>query len=253
MLRLDYGQALVSQWEERALKIAAELFDKDGKTAQPFAESIQPLGLLARPKDPDPDGEGGFTGAGLVYGNIGDALFGWPTTDPRILEKIPELPPGSTVIYACNGSLVFLNGETGTVQILVPYDDGGTAKSHSLSFDVEEKSIQLRHGDGMGFSVTAGGKNSFVLNNKGGDVFIELNDEEINVSAPKVNIVGGLIAGEVASAQGVITGVDFPAWKTAVDANFATLLSAAGSSVVPTVSPTASLAVTPSAKVKASL
>jgi hypothetical protein len=250
---IDYSIAIFSEWKERVLRIARDALAVPGEGDGDAYPMVQPLGILSRPNDPELDEQGQpKTGAGLLTLEDGHEGFAIPTTDPRILELIPELPKGSTVVYACNGGFVFLNGETGTIQILCPYKDGEESKSHHFTFDVPNASIQLGHGKGMGFSITAGGKDSFVLRNKDGKVYIELNNEEIVANAPKVTINASQVVGDAPSAQNVLIAQEFAAYKAANDANWATLAGASGSMVPPGLSPTAAIQVVGSTALKAS-
>lgn len=253
MMVFDYALSVFSEFKDRALQIAVDLLGDAGEGSGRGLQSLQPLGILARPNDPDVDSDGTPTkGAGVLYGWSGHEGFAIPTTDPRILSKIPELPKGSTVLYACNGSLIYMDGQTGDVTHLVPYKEGSTDKAHAFTFDIANKSVQLRHGDGMGIAITAGGKNSVVINNKAGDAYVEVNDDGAVINGAKVTINGGVLAGDPVTAQGVVLGNDFTAWKAAVDTAIATIAAAAGSMVPAGIVPSAPMTVTPSTKVKAS-
>lgn len=254
MLTWSYATAIFSEWKDRALRVARDAFAVGGEGDGDAYEMIQPLGLISRPRDPEVDQNGQPKAAcGLLVAEDGHEGFAIPTTDPSILEKIPELPKGSTCVYAGNGAFLFLNGETGTVQIIVPYvDSEGNAKSHTLSFDVPGKSVQLRHGGGMAVAMTEGAKNSVVISSKAGDKYVEINDDAIVLNAPTITTNGSQVVGDIPAAQKVLIADEFAAYKAANDANWATLAAAAGSMVPPGLSPTSAIAVLGSAALKAS-
>lgn len=249
MIVWDYSVAVFSEWKDRALRIARDAFATTTAGGDGDAyEMVQPLGLLSRPNDPDVDDDGNVTvGAGLLTLEHGHEGFAIPTTDKRALAKIPELPKGSTVLYACNGAVIYMDGQTGDVTHLIPYVEDGTDKAHSLTFDIANKSVQLRHGDGMGLAITAGGKNSVVISNKAADAYVEINDDGIVLNG-NVQQNGSAVIGNIPAAQGVILGgPEWHAFKAACDANFTALQA-----LLPTLAPTAPIIIMPSTALKAS-
>lgn len=249
MIVWDYSVAVFSEWKERALRIARDALSTKPEGGDGDAyEMVQPHGLLSRPMDPDVDADGNVTvGAGLLTAEHGHEGFAMPTTDPRILDKIPELPKGSTVLYASNGANVYLDAQTGDLTVLVPYAEGSTSKAHSLTFDIANKSIQLRHGDGMGVAITAGGKNSVVVSNKAANAYVEVNDDGIVLNG-NVQQNGSAVVGNIPAAQGVLLGgPEWVAFKAAVDANFVALQA-----LLPSLAPTGPIVVMGSQVLKAS-
>jgi hypothetical protein len=94
-----------------------------------------------------------------------------------------------------------------------------------LSLDVRENataSLMLMHGDGMGLMMTAGGKNSALLRNKGGNAFVEANDDGL-VLVGKTKLQGSLTVGQMAAADSLMKVKAFMAWAAAVEAKLAGL------------------------------
>lgn len=214
MLELEYSTAVSSEFKDGALLIGADLLGSDGHESGRGMKSIQPLGLLARPRDPQVDSQARPTlGAGLVHSFEGGEAFAWPTTDPRALTKIPPIKPGGTVLYSFPGGFVNLDGDNGSLLALTP--DGNTGKNHAFSMDGAASSLQWRHADGMGIAITRGGLNSLVLNNKAGTAYIEINDNGINMNGNTV-YNGGMVLGQVASALPVALAPALQQWEQVI-------------------------------------
>jgi hypothetical protein len=88
------------------------------------AESIQPFGFRALPRDPDLDPEGRIIagrGAGLLLADDGGETFAWPTQDPRYRTVLPAIAAGSSELYAAHADLtctrVTVAGDTGDVTV----------------------------------------------------------------------------------------------------------------------------------------
>lgn len=220
---VEYSIATLSEYKDKALKIAARAFgDPDsppatGRTGDP----VQPLGLIARPLDPDADSTGAATtGAGLLTYEAGHELFTAPTTDPRALAGIPPLDKGDTALYSSGKdkvAFILMRGSDGGLLILTPSNEAN--KSHAISIDPTGNSIQVRHKDGMGIAITGGGKNSTVINNKAGDAYLEVNDDGVIVNG-NTNLNGGVAMGpgsvavalstELAALKAHIAGLQAP-------------------------------------------
>jgi hypothetical protein len=238
-LEFDYGTCVSSEFKDGALRIAPDLLGPEGSGRG--GESIQPLGILFRPRDPDADENGTPSkGAGALYATLGDELYVLPTTDPRFLDKIPQVKPGGGVIYSAPGAFIYFDGETGTTQIFVPYDDDGTARTHVLTLNAVDKCVQLTHGKGHGLSLLNDSKNSVLLSNKAGDATLAVNDSGIVLNG-NVTINGGIVAGNPVAAQPVMLGPDLMTWIAQV--NTAMTALAAGSGLPTNATVTAPVAV----------
>ena len=128
----------------------------DADAGLPTAELHHPLGLIARPRDPDVDGEGTPTlGATVLRLTEGAADHGIALGDPRATPKLPRLEKGGVALYADTGAAVLpfllLSGVDGSAQLYVPY--GSPATAATLAFDVSTagaESIQIVHGSEIG-------------------------------------------------------------------------------------------------------
>ena len=254
-MRWEYVKAVFSEFVDGVLLVGAELLsaaEKSAASGRGF-EPIQPLGLRARPQDPDVDSENNpTTGAGLLLAWDGDEGHAMPVGDPRALEQMPQGQKGSAYLYACTAerkpSYIGIEGD-GSHQYLAQYPDGSA--SHVITLEVHSagnENIQIRHGDGHSAMLLPGGK--VVLSNRNGDVFVEINDDEIVQSGP-IKANGGMLVGDVISGQQVALVTDLDALKTAIIATIAGLVSTAPGSAVSSTVPL--IASTPgSSKLKAS-
>lgn len=166
----------------------------------PSAELHHPLGLIARPRDPDVDGEGTPTmGATVLRLTEGAADHGIALGDPRATPKLPRLEKGGVALYADTGAAVLpfalLSGATGSFQLYVPYGSPATAATIAVDVSAEgAESIQIVHGSGMRITMTAGGLNSIVVTNKAGDAYVEVNDNGITLNG-NLQATGALAVG----------------------------------------------------------
>lgn len=249
-LELEYARCESSEWKSGALRIQPDALGEGGSNEG--ANSMQPLGLYARPEDPTEAGA-----AGALVGRHGDDTFIAPQTDPRNIGTVPQGPKGSVTLYAPRNDLtsyIHLDGgdEAGKAytQILLKYG-AGAGKSLVISLDTKtdgQENIQIRHGEGHG--VLFSGDKKIVLNSANGAVYVEINDTKI-VANGDVQINGGMMLGGPAG-QPVATTADLDALKAAIQATLAGLVSTAPASPVSVTVPF--VAVTPgSPKVSASV
>lgn len=230
-IEFDYVNCQSSEWLDGALKIQPDALGEGG--ANEGAESMQPLGLYARPDDPTEKGA-----AGALVGRRGDETFIAPQTDPRNIGTIPQGTKGSATLYAPKNALtsyLHLDGGAadgrGYIQLLIKYGSGA-GKSLSLNFDTStagQENIQLRAGGGQGILINDADK-SVVINSANGKNRVEVNDTEI-VAEGNLRWNGGMILGGTAGEK-VATTVDLEALKAAIIASLAGLVSAAPGSPV---------------------
>lgn len=230
-LELDLGLCVSSEWVDGALKVGVDLLGVEGSGRQ--LEPLQPLGLYARPDDPDAVGGVATNGSGALFGFLGDDGFVMPTTDPRTIGKVPQVKKGGTVLYNGRGCFLHMDGETGATMLYVPYANG--TKAMVVSIDVSpggQENIQIRHGDGHGVSLLGSGE--VAINNRAGDAGIVIDDSGITLNG-NVKLVGGLVAGNVAAAEPVMLSTQLLAWIGQANAAFAAIAAAAGQPTNPTV------------------
>jgi hypothetical protein len=160
--------------------------------AAPFGEMGYPFGLIGRPHDPELDSDGDPDPAkacGALYAFYGSRQHVWPQKDPRMVARLPKQKKGGTIVYGgklARPGFVEFDGDTGSLTAYVPYDFDGTGadatprKACAIAVNVRTagaETIELTHGAGMQFSMTAGGKNSGLWKNKSGSVYHEINDD----------------------------------------------------------------------------
>lgn len=88
------------------------------------AESVQPWGFRSKPRDPTLDAAGNLVGSqacGLLLLDDGGETFAWPTQDPRYRLVLPDVPQGSSELYAGHAdgtaTRVTVQGDDGVVVI----------------------------------------------------------------------------------------------------------------------------------------
>lgn len=199
----------------------------DDAIGSPDVEVHHPLGLLARPRDPDDGGS-----ANVLTAREGNRTHAWICGDPRVTGLLPPLETGGLALYASpvpgrsRPTCTVVYGSTGTWQTLVPY---GSA-AHALTLDVAtegQESIRLDHGAGMGLTLTAGGKFSSVLRNRHGDAYVEVNDDGVSMNG-NVQIIGAVVLGTQTPslAQSFAMATPLAAWIAQVVAWMASAVSA---------------------------
>jgi hypothetical protein len=207
-LTVDMMLAVFSEYVDGVLRVAGDMFASDDKGSGRTMPLISPLGLIARPHDPDTDQATGkpTVGAGMLTFESGGDMWCMVSLDPRVIEKMPPQEKGGTALYSYPGAIINLDGKTGSLLILVPSSDA--SKNHAISIDSVHDSFQLRMSNGMGISSTIGGKNSTIINNRGkangasSDAYIEVNDDGIVLNG-NLQQNGALVLGEIVSAQPV--------------------------------------------------
>lgn len=244
---LDISIATLSEFraeqpgKPEALRIGADLFGTTpGEPSGRSFLSMQPLGLLARPRDPDsgPDGRP-QNGANLLHGFIGNTAFAMPLSDSRFLGKVPPSKKGGVALYSAPGGILDFDGDNGALTVLVPYD-ATSGKNYAISIDPAGKCMQLRHAAGMGLAMFEGGTNPVVINNKAGNAQIIVDDTGIVFNGTTV-FNGGMAMGEVETAQPVALA---PAYLAVVEqiASLLHTIAAAVNGVAPGSVPPALLA-----------
>ncbi|NUP08459.1 MAG: hypothetical protein HOW73_20610 [Polyangiaceae bacterium] len=247
----DLGVATFSEFKEKVLNVSSQLFGPQTEGGdQPSGRgfrSVQPLGLLARPADPDKDSQGRISkAAGLLYGFIGNRSFGIPTTDPRAVDKIPPCRKGGTNLHSTGTKVSFVNidGEDGSVVIYVPYDhnaSGVPQKSMAIAINVGtagQENIQVRHGSGAAITMLSGGKSPVIINNRQDNARIIVDDDGIKLNG-NLTTNGGQVSGDVTSAQPLALYPDLATCIGQIIAALTTIAGAAGSVVPPITIPTA--------------
>lgn len=228
-MELEYSKCVSSTFNESSLEIGAELLGEDPSGAP--MKCAQPLGLLARPRDPAVDSNGQPTdGAGLLHWFEGGEAFAIPTTDPRALLNIPPVKKGGTAIYSSPGGCAVFDGDNGGYGVLVPID-AKRSKNHSFSMDPVAGCLQLRHANGEGVTVGGDTSDSVTINAKNGQVCIVVNNDGITLNGTTV-FNGGMAMGNVASAQPVPLAPALQAWEAQI-AEIVGKLGAAVNGIVP--------------------
>ena len=226
----------------------------DADAGLPTAELHHPLGLIARPRDPDVDGEGTPTlGATVLRLTEGAADHGIALGDPRATPKLPRLEKGGVALYADTGAAVLpfllLSGVDGSAQLYVPY--GSPATAATLAFDVSTagaESIQIVHGSGMRITMTAGGLNSVVVTNRAGDAYVEVNDNGITLNG-NLQATGALAVGVgVPPPMPVARAAELVAWAAGVGVELAQIAAYVNALAPGTVTSAAPLAATVTAQ-----
>lgn len=201
----------------------------DDAIGSPDVEVHHPLGLLARPRDPDDGGS-----ANVLTAREGNRTHAWICGDPRVTGLLPPLEVGGLALYAspvpgrARPTCTVVYGSTGTWQTLVPY---GSA-AHALTLDVAtvgQETIRLDHGAGMGLTLTAGAKFSSVLRNRHGDAYVEVNDDGVSLNG-NVQIVGAVVLGTQtpSAAQSFAMATPLAAWIAQAVAWMAAAVAACG-------------------------
>lgn len=218
MIDLDHCAAVFSEYIEGILRIAVDMHGtKDEPGSGRTLEVISPLGLIARPMDPDTDPSTQMViGAGCLLAEQGSQAWAFPTTDPRFVASVPELQKGGTALYNATGAWFRLDGD-GVAQLYVKQDE---TSAHSLTIDPELNMIQFCHALGQNFSMNEDGGTLTCSPN--GKVWVKVTDDGIVLNGP-VTIMGSCIVGNPTTAV--------PVAITAVPGTVSTVLSA---SPVPT-------------------
>ena len=204
LISLELAVAVLSEYDaDGFIGLAIDAYAAPGK-GLPSYETMHPLGLISRPRDPAVDADGvptlGATTLRMISGNEEHSLaFG----DPRATPKLPRLKKGGVALYADTGKttipFLLLDGNTGGAQLYIPYGSPATASTIAIDVStVGAESIQIVHGAGMGFTMTAGGKNDSILHNKAGDAFLNVNDDGVTING-NTQLIGAVQLGAQAT------------------------------------------------------
>lgn len=242
MLEWDVGLCVFSDVDEAGfIGIQVDL-PGEAKAGAPTGEHGTPYGMFARPHDPGLDTEGqpiAEAACGNLHAFYGDRLHVWPQTDPRVMAKLPRVKKGGAVFYGgklTQPAFLHIDGDSGGLDSYWPYDFTGDTPSKSMAISVDlrnagAESISWTHGEGMMFSMAAGGKRSSVIKNAVGDGRIEMNDDGCVIDAAATMITGGVSMGNPTAAIPVALATPLLAYFTALEA---VLTTVAGATLPPT-------------------
>jgi hypothetical protein len=206
-LSFHFGVATGSEYDEdNHLGIQIDHFGEAGSVP---AEMVMPFGLLARPLDPEVDGDASpQEGCTLMWNEEGSRTNAMPLSDNRVTKLLPKLRKGGSMLYCGAGNYALFDGKdptdetkrAGSYYVGVKYG----AKSHLLGMVTRESGqefVTLVHGEGHGLMLTASG--SAILKNKSGNAYLEASDDGINI-AGNVSLVGTFQAGDPATAGSLV-------------------------------------------------
>lgn len=210
-MEIDISKCEFSELVDGSIRIAIERFGGGGSTLR----TMQPLGLIARPRDPDPGPEGASgDAANALYLDLGGDGFVMPLLDPRFTDKVPPVKKGGVALYSAPGGILNFDGDDGTMLLLTPATNGA---SHVLAFDNPNDAIQLRHARGHGIALLGAGTKPIVLNNVAGNVCVTLDDNGVVISG-NTQVVGSLVVGQVPAALPVALADAYDAWANVISA-----------------------------------
>lgn len=211
----------------------------EGQSGGEPCESVMPYGLIGRPRDPDvsADGTQPIKGAGLMYFRDGARGGAYPTADPRDLAKIPPEKKGSAGQYCAAGGFHLLDGDNGSWQLHVPYEDAEGATAMAIAVDVSDPAaatIQLAHGAGMNV-VLDGADKSVKIFSANGSNWLKITNDAVEV-AGNLKLTGAIIAGNVVAPKPVALAPEIAVWAAAVVA--ACAAAPGGPITIPPLPPT---------------
>ena len=222
---LDFAQAVLSEYDgDKFLGITIDHYGEE-EAGGHAAEAMMPLGVLARPLDPDVANDGSpQVAAPLLTMTEGDRLHAMPLTDPRTVTSLPPLKKGGFMTYcpASPKSFSVFDGKdpagtnrAGSYTLAVTYG----SKAHFFQFDIRTdgtEAVSLKHGEGMGLQMVSGGKRSLVMRNAPGNSYVELNDDGM-ILAGKTKLQGSLTVGQMAAADGLLKAKAFASWAAMIE------------------------------------
>ena len=204
-MRWDLGVAMLTEYDaDGFLGLQHDPYgEQDAST--PSAELHHQYGFISRALDPETDSSAQPTAnhCSVLRAWEGSRAHTWLLGDNRITPKLPPLTKGGSVQYGATGSFWLIDGKTGSQIGYVPYAfvNGIATKSLSVELNVDtsgQESISFIHGEGMALTFTAGGKNSVIVKNKSGSVYLEINDDSIVANGSLV-VQGAMQAGAAAT------------------------------------------------------
>lgn len=235
MLEFDVGLCVLSEVDEDGFVSTQVDGYGEKKSGLAAGEMTFPFGMMARQHDPelDTDGEPDASKAcGQIRFFDGDRLHIQPTVDPRFVPKLPRLKKGGATFYGgriAQPSFLHIDGESGGLDSYWPYDFTGDTPSKSMCFAIDlrnagAESISWTHGEGMMFSMAAGGKRSLVMKNAAGDGRVEVNDDGCVIDAAATMVTGGVSMGNPTAAVAVALAPYLAAYFTALETAITTAL-----------------------------
>lgn len=191
VLRWDAGTAQGSGYSDGFLTVQPDFYGEGGSGGEGGVVQL-PYGFLSRPLDPDEDGA-----CQVLHAYEGDQLHVQPTTDKRVIDKLPRLPRGASIQFGADGGFGQFDPETHTWTLYIPtdFDGAGTpTKAHLFQIGKDangKRCVTLLHADGPGLSILEGGKKSVVIKNAASNVYVEINDDEVVING-KSTFRGGI-------------------------------------------------------------
>lgn len=214
-LELDFGVCVFSDYDDDGnLQIQTDSPGIDGEEGTAPAQALFPMGVFARPLDPDKGGSESDVGDGAscITVTAGNARYILPLDDPRDLKKLPKIRKGGRMLAGGAGeyrSFVAIDGEDpkkvtapGSITISASYAKAGFKKSLGISLNVRtpgKEEISLIGGNGQ--RVTLGEQGVTVVN-AAGDAFVTVG-EDGNVLAGDSKVHGSLNVGSQVGGQSV--------------------------------------------------
>lgn len=233
-MQATYSFSVASEYQDLQLLIAP-MRSGDGNQSAAGCTSVQPLGLLARPRDPDQDSEGKFSdAAGAILWDDGGETFVMPTTDPRGLTKVPPLKAGGTALYSHPGGCMVLDGENGSLLVLVPNEDA--SKNHAISVDGASGALSIIHAEGAAVVLQNDAKHTVSITSSNGQAGVLVDDDGIALNG-NTKVVGSVVAGNVLLAEAVPLHAAWNDWASSITQIVATLAGAVNVLVPLTVDP----------------
>ena len=222
---LDFAQAVLSEYDsDKFLGITLDHYGEE-EAGGHAAEAVMPLGMLARPLDPDVANDGSpQVAAPVLTMTEGDRLHAMPLTDPRTVTSMPPLKKGGFMTYcpASPKSFALYDGKdpagksrAGSYTLAVTYG----SKAHFFQFDIRtdgKEAVSLVHGEGMGILMVAGGKRSLVVKNASGKSHVTVDDDGI-LLAGKTKVQGSLSVGNMPAVDGLLKAKAFASWAAMIE------------------------------------
>lgn len=240
VLRWDAGTAQGSEYSDGFLTVQPDFYGEAGSGGEGGVVQL-PYGFLSRPLDPDDDGA-----CQVLHAYEGDQIHVQPTTDKRVIDKLPQLQKGASIQFGADGGFGQFDPETHTWTLYIPTDfDGAGTPTYAHLFQIGKdangkRCVTLLHADGPGISILEGGKKSVVIKNAASNAYVEVNDDGIVLNG-KVTIKGGLLSLEGAGVTPVARAAELLTFATALAATVNALVAKVNAlppvSTIPVVAP----------------